>query len=225
MDILIIEDDAEAAAHITRKLGAAGHRAQTAADGPSGLVTASSGSFDLLIVDRMLPGMDGLALVKKLREDKIDIPVLFLTTMSGTGDRVDGLNAGGDDYVIKPFASEELLARVNALGRRPRGTHRQTYFKIADLEVDLVKQTARRAGAEINLQAREFQILAVLVQHAGNTVTRTMLLETVWRYHFDPGTNMVESHVSRLRSKVDKAFSPQLIHTVRPSGYCLRGPD
>jgi two-component system OmpR family response regulator len=170
----------------------------------------------------MLPEMDGLTLVKALRAAKVEIPILFLTTMAGVDDRVTGLNAGGDDYLVKPFAFSELAARVAALGRRPRKTAAETSFKIANLELDLLTRTVRRAGKEILLQSREFSLLEYLMRHAGHNVTRTMLLENVWDYHFDPRTNIVESHLSRLRTKVDKGFKIELIHTVRGSGYCLR---
>jgi two-component system OmpR family response regulator len=220
--ILVIEDDKETAAYLVDGLKEEGHNVACVHNGRDGLFMAVSEAFDLAIVDRMLPEMDGLTLVKTLRAARNETPVLFLTTMSGVDDRVNGLNAGGDDYLVKPFAFGELAARVAALGRRPRKTAAETSFKIADLELDLLTRTVRRAGNEILLQPREFRLLEYLMRHAGNVVTRTMLLENVWDYHFDPRTNIVESHLSRLRTKVDKGYGIELIHTVRGAGYCLR---
>ena len=225
MRILVVEDDAETASYLTGGLEEDGHTTSHAGTGRDGLFLAMTETFDLMIVDRMLPGLDGLSLVRTLRASQIETPVLFLTTMSGIDDRVSGLNAGGDDYLVKPFAFAELLARVKALGRRPRGTSVETHFKVADLELDLLKRVVRRAGCEIALQPREFRLLEYLMRHAGQVVTRTMLLDNVWNYHFDPRTNVVESHLSRLRTKIDKGFTPELIHTVRGAGYCLRAPE
>ena len=224
MRILVIEDDAETAAYLLGGLSEEGHVATVAADGRQGLMLAATGDFDVLVVDRMLPGLDGLALVRTLRASGVQTPALFLTTMSGIDDRVTGLNAGADDYLVKPFAFSELAARVKALGRRPRTTAVATLLKVADLELDLVKRTVRRAGQAIALQPREFRLLEYLMRNAGQVVTRTMLLENVWDFHFDPRTNIVESHLSRLRTKVEKGFTPELIHTVRGAGYCLREP-
>jgi len=223
--ILVIEDDVETAAYIAGGLTEEGYVVAHAASGREGLFLAAAEPFDLLIVDRMLPQLDGLAIVRTLRASRIETPVLFLTTMSGVDDRVSGLNAGADDYLVKPFAFSELVARVKALGRRARGKAAEVSLKLADLEVDLVKRTVRRAGRLINLQPREFRLLAYLMQHAGEVVTRTMLLENVWDYHFDPRTNIVESHLSRLRAKVDKGFAIELIRTVRGAGYCIRDVD
>jgi two-component system OmpR family response regulator len=223
--ILVVEDDAETADYLIGGLEEEGHTVTRSGNGRNGLFLAMTENFDLLIVDRMLPELDGLTLVKTLRASRIETPVLFLTTMSGIDDRVMGLNAGGDDYLVKPFAFSELVARVKALSRRPRGTSVETGFKVADLELDLLKRIVKRAGNEIALQPREFRLLEYLMRHAGQVVTRTMLLDNVWNYHFDPRTNVVESHLSRLRTKIDKGFSPELIHTVRGSGYCLRAPD
>jgi two-component system OmpR family response regulator len=223
--ILVIEDDAETAAYLVGGLEEEGHAVSRSGNGRNGLFLAMTENFDLLIVDRMLPELDGLTLVKTLRASRIETPVLFLTTMSGIDDRVMGLNAGGDDYLVKPFAFSELVARVKALSRRPRGTSVETGFKVADLELDLLKRVVKRGGNEIALQPREFRLLEYLMRHAGQVVTRTMLLDNVWNYHFDPRTNVVESHLSRLRTKIDKGFSPELIHTVRGAGYCLRAPD
>jgi two-component system OmpR family response regulator len=224
--ILIIEDDAETASYLAGGLKEDGHDVSRTANGSDGLSLAMTRNFDLLIVDRMLPSLDGLTLVKTLRLSRIETPVLFLTAMSGIDDRVIGLNAGGDDYLVKPFDLAELLARVKALNRRPRATASvETRFKVADLELDILKRVAKRAGREIALQPREFRLLEYLMSHAGHVVTRTMLLESVWNYHFDPRTNVVESHMSRLRTKIDKGYSSELIHTVRGTGYCLRVPE
>jgi len=225
MRILIVEDDAETATYLFRGLEEDGHAVKRSANGRDGLSLAMTENFDVLIVDRMLPGLNGLALVETLRAKRIETPVLFLTTMAGIDDRVTGLNAGGDDYLVKPFAFVELLARVKALDRRRRGSPTEIHFKVADLEIDLMKRVAKRAGREILLQPREFRLLEYLMRHTGQVVTRTMLLESVWNYHFDPRTNLVESHLSRLRTKIDKGFSSELIHTVRGMGYCLRAPE
>jgi len=223
--ILVIEDDAETAAYLQGGLQEEGHIVTLAADGRNGLMLAATGDFDVLVVDRMLPGLDGLAVVRTLRASSVGTPALFLTTMSGIDDRVTGLDAGADDYLVKPFAFSELAARVKALGRRPRATAATTtVLRVADLELDLIKRTVRRAGQPIALQPREFRLLEYLMRHAGEVVTRTMLLENVWDYHFDPRTNIVESHLSRLRTKVEKGFAPELIHTLRGAGYCLREP-
>jgi two-component system OmpR family response regulator len=220
--ILVIEDDAETAAYLVAGLKEEGHNVSCTYNGRDGLFLAASEEFDLAIVDRMLPEMDGLTLVTALRAAKVETPVLVLTTMAGVDDRITGLNAGADDYLVKPFAFGELAARVAALGRRPRKTMAETTFKVADLELDLLTRTVRRGGKEVLLQPREFSLLEYLMRHAGHIVTRTMLLENVWDYHFDPRTNIVESHLSRLRTKVDKGYKVELIHTVRGSGYCLR---
>jgi two-component system OmpR family response regulator len=223
--ILVVEDDSETASYLTGGLEEEGHAVSWSMAGRDGLFLAMSENFDLLIIDRMLPELDGLTLVKTLRAARIETPILFLTTMAGIDDRVTGLNAGGDDYLVKPFAFSELVARVKALSRRPRGTTVDTSFKVADLELDVVKHVVKRGGQQIQLQPREFRLLEYLMRHAGQVVTRTMLLDNVWNYHFDPKTNVVESHLSRLRTKIDKGFSPELIHTVRGAGYCLRAPE
>jgi two-component system OmpR family response regulator len=223
--ILVVEDDAEFADYLVAGLKEEGYNVSHTGNGREGLHLAMSGNFELLIMDRMLPGLDGLTVVKTLRADGIETPVLFLTTMSGIDDRVMGLDAGGDDYLGKPFAFSELVARVKALSRRPRGTTVETRFKVADLELDLLKRVVKRAGHEILLQPREFRVLEYLMRQAGNVVTRTMLLDNVWNYHFDPRTNVIDSHLSRLRTKIDKGFAPELIHTVRGAGYCLRAPE
>ena len=225
MRILVVEDDSETAAYLTGGLEEEGHAVSWSRAGRDGLFLAMTENFDLLIVDRMIPELDGLTLVKTLRAAKIETPVLFLTTMAGIDDRVTGLNAGADDYLVKPFAFSELVARVKALSRRPRGMSVDTHFKVADLELDVVKHVVKRGGHEIPLQPREYRLLEYLMRHAGQVVTRTMLLDNVWNYHFDPKTNVVESHLSRLRTKIDKGFTPELIHTVRGAGYCLREPE
>jgi two-component system, OmpR family, response regulator len=222
--ILVIEDDRETAEYVTQGLGEAGHNLVVASEGRDGLFRAAGESWDLLIVDRMLPGMDGLSIVKTLRGGGVETPVLFLTTLGGIDDRVSGLNAGGDDYLVKPFAYAELAARVAALGRRPRSQTTATVFRVADLEIDLLSRVVRRNGQELLVQPREFRLLEYLMRHAGQVVTRTMLLENVWDFHFDPRTNIVETHISRLRGKVDKGYRDELIHTVRGAGYCIRAP-
>lgn len=225
MRILLVEDDQETADYILRGLDEEGHVAVVAKDGKTGLVAAAGETWDLLIVDRMLPKLDGLSMVRLLRSAAVSVPVLFLTTLSGIDDRVAGLNAGGDDYLTKPFAFSELVARVAALGRRPRADRPEaTLLTVADIEVDLKAHVARRAGRIVNLQPREFRLLAYLMRHAGQVITRTMLLEQVWRVHFDPNTNVVESHICRLRSKLAHEGQPDLIHTIRGAGYCFRAP-
>ena len=221
MRILLIEDDTETADYVTQGLRQSGHTVSIAREGRDGLFQATGQDWDLLLVDRMLPGLDGMALVRTLRAGSIETPVLFLTTLGGIDDRVNGLNAGADDYLVKPFAFSELAARVAALGRRPRRTAAETTLRVADLEVDLLARTVQRAGAMIDLQPREFRLLEFLMRHTGQVVTRTMLLEQVWDLHFDPHTNVVESHISRLRGKIDKGHQAALIHTVRGAGYCL----
>lgn len=222
MKILIIEDDDKTADYVVKGLTQAGYTVDRAATGKDGLYLATDGDYALLIVDRMLPGMDGLAVVKALREGAVLTPALFLTALSGIEERVSGLDAGGDDYLAKPFSFVELQARVRALLRRPAVAVQQTVLRIADLEMDLVKRTVTRGGQTIALQPREFRLLEYLMRHAGEVVTRTMLLEQVWDFHFDPQTNVVETHVSRLRAKVDRPFQQALIHTVRGAGYSLR---
>jgi two-component system OmpR family response regulator len=224
MRILLVEDDKETAGYLRSGLEEEGFVVTCSFNGRDGLFQATTGDFDVIIVDRMLPQLDGLSLVRTLRSSRIETPVLFLTTMSGVDDRVTGLNAGGDDYLTKPFAFSELVARVNALSRRPRGLAEQTCLKVADLELDMFSRTVKRAGVEIPLQPREFRLLEFLMRHAGKVVTRTMLLEKVWDYHFDPHTNVVESQLSRLRTKIDRGSKHDLIHTVRGAGYTLRAP-
>jgi two-component system OmpR family response regulator len=225
MKILLIEDDPEIADYLQAVLREHGHAVDRAADGREGLFMATTEAYDVLIVDRMLPGLDGLSLVKVVRAAEIKTPVLFLTTLTGIDDRVAGLDAGGDDYLVKPFAFSELLARVHALGRRLPLSGSPTVLRVADLELDLLRRMAARGGRQIELQPKEFRLLEYLMRHAGQVVTRTMLLEQVWEFHFDPKTSVVETHISRLRSKIDKGFASELIHTTRGAGYCLRAPE
>lgn len=225
MKILLVEDDAETASYVAAGLREYGHVVDHAATGPDGLQLATGRQpHDVLIIDRMLPGLDGLAIVKAVRNAGLRAPILLLTTMDGIDDRVEGLESGADDYLIKPFAFAELLARTNALARRPANTV-ETILRVADLEMDLVKRTVTRGARKIVLQPREFQLLEYFMRNAGRVVTRTMLLEHVWDFHFDPRTNIVETHVSRLRGKVDRDFNVELIHTIRGSGYSLRAPE
>jgi two-component system OmpR family response regulator len=225
MKLLLVEDDKQAGAYVKRALSEAGHTVDLAFDGRDGLMLAASEPYDVMILDRMLPGVDGLAILRAIRAASVKTPVLLLTALGGIDDRVEGLEAGGDDYLVKPFAMAELIARVNALARRPAGQAQQTVLRVSDLEMNLLKRTVTRGGRRIDLQPREFQLLEYLMSHAGRVVTRTMLLENVWGFHFDPRTNIVETHMSRLRSKLAQAKGPDLIHTVRGAGYCLREPD
>jgi two-component system, OmpR family, response regulator len=224
MKFLLVEDDAETAAYIMRGLREHGHIVDHAATGRDGLFLGGSETYDIMIVDRMLPGMDGLSIVKMLRSTGVKTPIMFLTAMGGIDDRVEGLNAGGDDYLVKPFGFSELLARVNALARRPPLSSNQTMLRVADLEMDLLKRTVIRAGVEVDVQPREFMLLEFLMRHAGQVVTRTMLLEGVWDFHFDPKTNIVETHISRLRAKINRGHEIELIQTIRGSGYVIRAP-
>jgi two-component system OmpR family response regulator len=222
MRVLLIEDDGETAGYVVDRLKAGGHGADHAAEGRDGLRLALAGGYDALVVDRMLPGFDGLVIVKALREAGLQTPVLFLTARGGIDDRVEGLDAGGDDYLTKPFAFSELMARLNALIRRPPLSQIKTTLRVADLEMDLLGRNVRRGAREIDLQPREFRLLEYLMRNADRVVTRTMLLEHVWEFHFDPKTKIVETHISRLRSKVDRGVERALIHTVRGSGYVIR---
>ena len=225
MRILVIEDDRRAAAYLVKGLTESGHGVDHAADGPEGLQLALTGNYDALIVDRMLPGLDGLSLIAALRTANIATPILILSALGDVDDRVAGLTGGGDDYLVKPFAFGELLARLNALVRRARPEQQQTVLKVGDLELDRLKRKVTRGGRTIQLQPREFRLLEYLMRHAGQVVTRTMLLENVWDYHFDPQTNVIDVHISRLRSKVDKGFSTPLLHTIRGAGYSLSEPE
>lgn len=221
MKILLIEDDVHTATFVANGLREHGHVVEHSASGRDGLFLASGGGHDVMIIDRMLPVVDGLTIVKTLRSAKISTPVLLLTTLGGVNDRVDGLEAGADDYLTKPFAFAELLARVNALARRPPMAGESAVLQVGDLELNPLKRTVTRGGRRIDLQPQEFRLLEYMVRHAGQVVTRTMLLENVWEFHFDPRTSVVETHISRLRAKIDRDFDRELIHTVRGSGYSL----
>ena len=222
MRILLIEDDAQTSDFVRVGLEECGHVVECVGDGSDGLFLATTEAFDVMIVDRLLPNTDGLAVVKMLRAGGIRTPVLFLSTLAGIDDRVTGLNAGGDDYLVKPFAFSELQARVNALSRRPVLADVPRVLQVANLELDLVRHSVTRAGQRVDLQPREFRLLEYLMRNADRVVTRTMLLEHVWDFNFDPKTSVVETHISRLRAKIDKGHPTELIHTVRGAGYCLR---
>ena len=223
MRILIVEDDRDAAAYLIKAFREAGHVVDHAADGVAGYDMAAEGGYDVAIVDRMLPKMDGLTLVGALRNQKNETPVLILSALGQVDDRVKGLRAGGDDYLSKPYAFSELLARVETLARRrAKGAPEETVFKVGDLTLDRLSHKVTRRGEEIVLQPREFRLLEYLMQHAGKVVTRTMLLEHVWDYHFDPQTNVIDVHVSRLRAKIDRDFDTPLLNTVRGAGYMIR---
>ncbi|MFZ1812888.1 MAG: response regulator transcription factor [Rhizobiaceae bacterium] len=225
MKILIVEDDHEAAAYLSRALKEAGHICELAANGEDGLHLATTGRFDVLIVDRMLPKLDGLAMLKRIRADGHETPALILSALGQVDDRVEGLRSGGDDYLSKPYAFTELLARIEVLARRSRPDQSETQMRVGDLELDRLAHSVRRAGQNILLQPREYRLLEYLMRNAGKVVTRTMLLEEVWDYHFDPQTNVIDVHISRLRSKIDKDFDGPMLHTVRGAGYILRQPD
>ncbi len=222
MRILVVEDDREAAAYLTRGLKESGHIVDHAPDGEDGLHLAMAGNYDVAVVDRMMPRLDGLSMVRKMRDEGNKTPVLFLSALGEVDDRVKGLRAGGDDYLAKPYAFVELLARIDALVRRNGSDAVTTKLAIGNLELDLLSRTATRSGQRIDLQPREFLLLEYLMRHAGQVVTRTMLLENVWEYHFDPQTNVIDVHISRLRAKIDKGFEEPLLHTVRGAGYSLR---
>jgi len=224
MKILIIEDDREAARYLERALSEAGHTVDVAGDGESGYLLAEDGRYDMLIVDRMLPRRDGLSIIAGLRARGVETPALILSALGQVDDRVTGLRAGGDDYLTKPYAFSELLARIEVLQRRKNTQNTETLYRVGDLELDRLSHTANRAGREIILQPREFRLLEYLMRHAGQVVTRTMLLENVWDYHFDPQTNVIDVHISRLRAKIEKDFDTVLLHTVRGAGYMLKAP-
>ena len=221
MRILVVEDDAEAATAMVRGLSEAGHEVTHAVDGAFGLLESQKGGYDVYVVDRMMPRLDGVAMVETIRKGGDQTPVLFLSALGEVEDRVTGLKAGGDDYLVKPYALAELVARVEALSRRRETGGVQTVLKVGDLEMNLIARTVHRDGQEIDLQPREFQLLEFLMRHAGQSVTRTMLLEKVWEYHFDPQTNVIDVHISRLRSKIDKGFDRAMLQTVRGAGYRL----
>jgi two-component system, OmpR family, response regulator len=222
MKILVIEDDREAADYLQKALAEAGHTAHVAGDGETGFALADTGDYDVMIVDRMLPRRDGLSVIAGLRSRGNTTPVLILSALGEVDDRVTGLRAGGDDYLTKPYAFSELLARVEVLNRRASFKEADTVYRIGDLELDRLSHAVRRGGREIALQPREFKLLEYLMRHAGQVVTRTMLLENVWDYHFDPQTNVIDVHVSRLRGKIEKGFDSPILHTVRGAGYMLK---
>ena len=225
MRVLVIEDDAETASYIAKGLGEAGYAVDLATDGKDGLLLAVSEDYDVAVVDRMLPNLDGLSVVETLRKTGKHTPVLFLSAMGSVDDRVRGLRGGADDYLVKPFAFSELLARLEALLRRRGGAAVDTLLREGELEMDVLARTVRRAGQTILLQPREFSLLEYLMRHAGQVVTRTMLLEHVWGYHFDPQTNVIDVHISRLRQKIDRDFDRPLLHTLRGAGYSLRASE
>lgn len=222
MKVLIVEDDRDASAYLARALKEAGHIPDEAADGETGLEMARAASYDVLIVDRMLPKRDGLSMIRELRSQEDDTPVLILSALGQVDDRVKGLRSGGDDYLTKPYAFSELLARIEILARRKKPEEAETVLTVADLTLDRLSREVTRAGKKILLQPREFRLLEYLMRNAGKVVTRTMLLEEVWDYHFDPQTNVIDVHISRLRGKIDKDFDPPLLHTVRGAGYMMR---
>lgn len=225
MQILIIEDDAETADYLSRGLQDSGHTVEHASDGKTGLELALTKSFDVLIVDRMLPELDGLTLLRQIRDAGNTTPALFLSALGEIDDRVTGLQAGADDYLAKPFAFAELLARLVAIVRRRDLRDAETHLQFSDLIMDRLQRTVTRSGTAINLQSREFRLLEYFMLHTDQVVTRAMLLEQVWGYHFDPQTNLIDVHISRLRAKLEHGFDKPLLHTVRGAGYCLREPD
>jgi two-component system OmpR family response regulator len=224
MKLLVIEDDPVASGYLCKALKESGHVVDAVDDGMQGLQRATSEPFDVLIIDRMLPSLDGLTVIETLRKSGNDTPVLIVSALIEVDERVRGLRSGGDDYLVKPYAFAELLARVEVLAGRRSGDAPLTRLEVADLELDLLSRSVKRAGASIELQPREFTLLEYLMRHAGQVVTRTMLLEAVWDFHFDPQTNVIDVHISRLRRKIDKDFDVALIHTIRGAGYSLREP-
>jgi two-component system OmpR family response regulator len=224
MKILIAEDDKTTSDFLRKGLIENGHSVDCVFDGREALTYCMYNQCDLVILDRMMPGMDGLSVLKALRAAGNALPVIFLTAMADVDDRVDGLLAGGDDYLVKPFQFSELMARITALARRPQSAEKVTRLQVHDLELDLLTRTATRAGKQIDLQAKEFALLEILMRNSGRIVTKTMLLEQVWDFNFDPRSTVVETHVSRLRAKIDKPFDVALLHTSRNSGYSLRAP-
>ncbi|TRO96498.1 response regulator transcription factor [Glycocaulis profundi] len=222
MRVLIMEDDKTVATFMARGLKEAGHVCDLAHDGEEGLEMGRDGSYDVLVVDRMMPRRDGLSVIETLRSDGDKTPILILSALGEVDDRVDGLKSGADDYLVKPYAFAELLARVEVLARRRDPGAVQTKLSVGDLEMDLLARTVKRDGEEIVLQPREFRLLEFLMRHSGQVVTRTMLLEKVWDYHFDPQTNVIDVHISRLRAKIDKPFGLSMLHTVRGAGYRLQ---
>lgn len=225
MRILVVEDDKTQSDYIAKGLSELGHQVDVADDGKLALMLCLQGSFEFLILDRMMPGIDGLHLLKSLRAADLDMPVIFLTALGGVNDRVEGLRAGADDYMVKPFSLAELAARIDALSRRPTLTKQVTLLQVGDLTIDLMTRTVKRAGAVIDLQPKEYLLLEALMKGVGRVLTRSMLLEQVWNFQFDPMTSVLETHISRLRSKVDKPYDTPLIQTVRNVGYRLHAPD
>ncbi|MEW7007736.1 response regulator transcription factor [Lentilitoribacter sp. EG35] len=225
MKILIIEDDLETAAYLSKAFREAGVTVDHASDGDSGYFLATENTYDVMVVDRMLPKRDGLSIISSLREKGNETPVLILSALGQVDDRVTGLRAGGDDYLTKPYAFSELLARVEILGRRKGTRDTETSYRVGDLELDRLSHEVRRAGQLINLQPREYTLLEYLMNNAGQVVTRTMLLENVWDYHFDPQTNVIDVHISRLRGKIEKGFNGALLHTIRGAGYILKAGE
>jgi two-component system OmpR family response regulator len=222
MRLLVVEDDREAAGYLRKAFRESGHVCEVAGDGEEGLALALDGEFDVFVIDRMLPKRDGLSLISEIRKRGVTTPVLILSALGQVDDRVTGLRAGGDDYLAKPYAFSELLARIESLARRVAPQAADTIYRVGNLELDRLAHRVTRAGKEILLQPREFRLLEYLMRHAGHVVTRTMLLENVWDYHFDPQTNVIDVHVSRLRSKIDKGHEKALLHTVRGTGYMVR---
>ncbi len=222
MKILLIEDDREAASYLMQALDEAGHVSHLATDGESGYAMASGGDYDVLVVDRMLPRRNGLSIIEALRAEGDQTPALILSALGEVDDRVTGLRAGGDDYLVKPYAFSELLARIEVLARRTSPAEAETTYQVGDLLLDRLSRKVERNGEAIVLQPREFRLLEYLMKHAGKVVTRTMLLENVWDYHFDPQTNVIDVHMSRLRAKIDKGHAAPLLHTVRGAGYMIR---
>ncbi len=225
IQVLVIEDDRETADYIQKGLTECGHVVDQAGDGKDGLLLADSTSYQVIVVDRMLPKVDGVTLTKTLRGNGNRTPILMLSALGEVEDRVKGLKAGADDYLVKPFAFSELQARIEALVRRTEPESPDTVLNVGDLSMDLLKREVRRGEVKVDLQPREFRLLEYLMRHSGQVVTRTMLLEKVWDYHFDPQTNVIDVHVSRLRGKIDKEFEQPLLHTVRGAGYMLSEPD
>jgi two-component system OmpR family response regulator len=224
--ILLIEDDRETASYLVRGLAEEGHSVEHVADGREGFFMATGGNFDLIVLDRMVPGLDGLALLKALRAAEVETPVLILSALASVTDRIEGLESGSDDYLVKPFSFGELLARANALLRRGEGrAAAEPRLVVGDMEIDLLSRIVRRAGRTIDLKPREYRLLEYLARNEGRVVTRTMLLEQVWDYHFDPGTNVIDVHISRLRRKLDDGFDRPILHTVRGAGYRLAAPE
>jgi two-component system OmpR family response regulator len=223
--LLVVEDDDRAGSYLARGLTESGHIVDRAADGELGLALASEGIYDVLIVDRRLPVMDGLTLIRRLREQDKITPILVLSALGGTADRIEGMRAGCDDYLAKPYAFAEVLARLEALARRTDRALGSTLLRVGDLEVDIPARRASRSGKDIQLQHRELLLLAFLMRHAGQVVTRSMLLETAWNYDFEPRGNIIDMHVHRLRQKVDEGFAYPLIHTVLGAGYMIREPS